>query len=706
MQGAGSFQTGGDPLGSARIGPDPPAPQIGPHRRPGMRLDLSPLNPEQLAAVTAGEGPLLVLAGAGTGKTRVITYRIAHLMTQGVAAERILGITFTNRAAREMRERLERMYPDLDPAPHLSTFHSLGLSILREEHRRIGFRARFPIYDDADSRALITEVLRELGGVGLVETRLDEIRRAISRWKSRFIVPSRAEEWAEDEAEQIAARTYHRYQERLSGLNAVDFDDLILRPVQLLEEDPEAAQIWSRRFEHVLVDEYQDSNTVQYRFARLLAGERENLSVVGDDDQSIYAFRGAEIEKILSFRRDFPRARVITLERNYRSVGTILEAANAVISQNPRRHPKRLRAERGAGVAIPFLTLEDEVAEASEVVSRIRSAKHRGVPYAEQAILLRSAIQARPFEEKLRFFEIPYTIIGGRSFFDRREVRDALAYLRLLVHPEDDIAVLRILNTPRRGWGDGSRGRLDEWCRSGDVPLLAGLARLDEVGGISAPARDGASALLRALEAGRARLPGGATSAARRLLEEVGYDFALREFAGGSVHELEHRRRGIEMLLDSLGRHEERHGHGKLDAFITGLALDGSRDEEERAGDVLTLLTFHGAKGLEFASVHLVGIEEDLIPHRRSIAEGGDAPLEEERRLFYVAITRARDHLTLTRAARRRRFGKEHETFESRFAAEIPDGVLVRRQVREEDSPPADAEEIGSFLSRIKDALE
>jgi len=669
-----------------------------------LRLDLSPLNPEQLAAVTAGEGPLLVLAGAGTGKTRVITYRIAHLMTRGVAGDRILGITFTNRAAGEMRERLERMYPGLDPAPRLSTFHSLGLEILRAEHWRFGFRARFPLYDDGDSRALLTEVLREIGGAGLAEARVEDVRRAISRWKSRSIAPAAAEAGAEDELDGIAAQAYRRYQERLAGLNAVDFDDLILRPAELLANDPDAAAAWQRRFEWVLVDEYQDTNTAQYRFARLLAGERENITVVGDDDQSIYAFRGAEVEKILSFRRDFPRARVITLERNYRSMGTILAAANAVIAQNPKRHPKVLRPERGAGSPIPFLTLEDEVAEASEVVSRIRAAKSRGVPFAEQAILLRSAIQARPFEEKLRFFEIPYTIIGGRSFFDRREVRDALAYLRLLVHPEDDIACLRILNTPRRGWGDGSRARLDEWCRGNGVSLLAGLARLDEVGGIPQPAKEGAAALLRALEAGRARLPGGATEAARRLLEDVGYDQALRELAAGDANEVEHRRRGIAMLLDSLARHEEKHGSGKLDAFISALSLDGSRDEEPE-GDVLTLLTFHGAKGLEFASVHLVGIEEDLIPHRRAIAEGGSAALEEERRLFYVAITRARDHLTLTRALRRRRFGKEVETAESSFVAEIPDELLERRVVRESDAPALEAGDRGSFLSRIREGL-
>ena len=672
-----------------------------------MRLDLTPLNPEQYAAVTAGEGPLLVLAGAGTGKTRVITYRIAHLMTQGVPGDQILGITFTNRAAAEMRERLDKMYPDLDPAPHLSTFHSLGLSILREEHARIGFRRRFPIYDDGDSRALLTEVLRDLGGAGVAETRLEDVRRSISRWKSRFLDPAKAAEEAEnegDEAEFLAARAYYLYSERLQGLNAVDFDDLIYRPVRMLREDEEARDIWNHRFQHVLVDEYQDTNTAQYHFARILAGERENLCVVGDDDQSIYAFRGAEVEKILSFRRDFPRASVVTLETNYRSVGTILDAANAVIANNPKRHPKSLKSARGAGEQIPFLCFEDEMAEASEIVSRIRRAKNAGVPFADQAILLRSAIQARPFEEKLRFFEIPYTIIGGRSFFDRREVRDALAYLRLLVHPEDDIAALRILNTPRRGWGEGSRAKLDHWCRDNELSILEGLARLDEIPGISANAKEGAQNLLRALAGGRAHLETNGVTAGKHLLEAVGYDFAIRDLAGGDLHELEHRRRGVEMLFESLERFEERKGIGKLDEFIAGLSLD-RKSEDEREGDILTLLTFHGAKGLEFSNVALVGIEEDLIPHRRAVAEGGDAGIEEERRLFYVAITRAQDNLILSRCARRRRFGKEVEALESRFAVEIPDHLLDRRDIIEAEEEPMGKADVGSFLSRIKDSI-
>ncbi|MFQ5655824.1 MAG: ATP-dependent helicase, partial [Planctomycetota bacterium] len=479
----------------------------------------------------------------------------------------------------------------------------------------------------------------------------------------------------------LYALAYARYRDRLEGLNAVDFDDLIYRPVRLIEEDEDARREWTSRFEHVLVDEYQDTNTAHERFARRLAGERENLCVVGDDDQSIYAFRGAEVEKILSFRRDFPRARVITLERNYRSVGTILEAANGVISRNPKRHPKRLLAARGPGAPIPFLTLQDEAEEAEEVVGCVRDARRRGLPISEQAILLRSAIQARPFEEKLRFHGIPYTIIGGRSFFDRREVRDLIAYLRLLVAPEDDIAALRILNTPRRGWGRGSREKLDAWAREKGIALLAALARAGEIEGIPQPAKEGARRLLAALEDARALMPRGAAEAARRLLAGVDFSMALEEVSA-DAQEVELRRRAIDALLDSLAQFEKRKGRGRLEEFLTGITLDSGDLEErkqEQESDVLTLLTFHGAKGLEFRKVYLVGIEEALIPHHRSLKEGGDRALEEERRLFYVALTRARDELILTRARTRRRFGRTVETDESRFAAEIPEHLLERR---------------------------
>lgn len=665
-----------------------------------MRLDLTALNEAQLEAVVAGDGPLLVLAGAGTGKTRVITYRLAHLMRSGVSGDRLLGITFTNKAAREMRERLRRMYPDLDPAPTLSTFHSLGYRMLREEHQRLEFRANFPIYDESDVGSVLTEVMRELAGMRKAESGKELARSRISRWKSRFVAPEDALDEAGDDDDYLFARAYARYQERLDGLNAVDFDDLIYLPVRLMETDDEMRAKWTCRYDHVLVDEYQDTNTAQYRFARLLAGERENICVVGDDDQSIYAFRGAEVEKILSFRRDFPGATVITLEDNYRSVGTILDAANAVIDHNTGRHEKRLRSVRGAGEVIPFLTLEDETTEAEEVIARVMSARRAGLPYGEQAILMRSAIQARPFEEKLRFFQIPYTIVGGRSFFDRREVRDMLAYMRLLVTPEDDIAMLRILNTPRRGWGAGNREKLDGWAREHGVPVVEALRRIDDVPGITSTARDGARGLIQALDRATPCVATDASAATRALLEEVSFDVALRERTQDTL-ELDARRRSANSLVEGLAEFEKREGSGALREYLDGISLE-RQDDKEESGDSLTLLTFHGAKGLEYRNVHLVGIEDGIIPHRRSLEEDEDRGLEEERRLFYVAITRARDHLTLTRTAKRNYFGKEVDTVESRFALEIPDTLIERRDVFPDDEEPVDEETAANFLEDLR----
>ncbi|MFN0059994.1 MAG: ATP-dependent helicase [Planctomycetota bacterium] len=667
-----------------------------------MRLDLSVLNDAQRRAVTHGVGPLLVLAGAGSGKTRVIIYRIAERIRRGAAPERILGITFTNKAAAEMRERLARMYPRLNPGPWLSTFHSLGHSLLRAEHEPAGLRRNFPIYDEADSRGVLTEEMRAIVGMSEAEKNLDAARRAISNWKNRFVSATDAVERAGDSAEYLQARIYARYAERLRGLGAVDFDDLIYLPVRLIEDNADVRARWTSRFDTVLVDEYQDTNTSQYSFARLLAGPREDLTVVGDDDQSIYAFRGAEIEKILSFRRDFPGAEIITLEENYRSFATILAAANAVISHNPHRHPKTLRSMRGAGEKIQFLELEDEDHEAEEVVGRAMDAGRRGIPYEEQAILLRSAMQARPFEEKLRFFNIPYTIIGARSFFDRREVRDVLAYARLLVFPEDDIAALRILNTPRRGFGEGSRDKVDQRARTQKQPVLAILAELDAIEGISGVARDGAAALLQAIAAARAALGQGALAALRQLLDAVNYTQALREMAADGV-EYDLRQKSVASLYASLERYEREHGPGCLEQYLIGLTLATHTDRDDAAAQKqLTLLTFHGAKGLEFRRVALVGLEDDIIPHRRAVTEGGDSAIEEERRLFYVAITRARDELLMTRCLSRRKYGREVDAEESRFLLEIPEQLVSREALVRSKEAPVDPQVAAAYLAEMR----
>ncbi|MCI0650743.1 MAG: UvrD-helicase domain-containing protein [Planctomycetes bacterium] len=676
--------------------------------------DLEALNAAQRQAVTAGRGPLLVLAGAGTGKTRVIIARIAYLARGGTEPHRIAAITFTNKAAREMRERLAPWRFSGEHAPWISTFHALGHHILRVEHRALGYRSGFPILDEADARGVLVEILRELGGVRVAETRLEEVRRAISRSKARFETAEEALAAAGGDAEYFAARAYVKYRERLAGMNAVDFDDLIMLPVRLIEgsgKNGALVEDWRRRFAHVLVDEYQDSNTAQYRFARLLAGPDENLCVVGDDDQSIYAFRGAEVEKILAFRRDFPRAKVIALEENYRSTERILLAANAVIANNPRRHAKSLRATRGPGETIECVELEDEDAEAEEVVARILARRRAGRLLREQAVLMRTALIARPFEEKLRMHGVPYTIIGAGSFFDRKEVRDALAYLRLLAHPADDIAALRILNTPRRGFGAQSRERLDAFARERGISIVEALGRAEEVPALSEPARAGGAALSAALAEARAALEGGGVAAAEVahvLFERIGFGQALVEMAA-DANDLEFRRRAVAALFESLARFEERRGRERsLDDFLAGIALDTVSEEKDADAplpDKVTLLTFHGAKGLEFASVTLAGIDDEMIPHARALGEGGEAALEEERRLFYVALTRARDELLLTRPGTRRRYGKDVPARESRFVAEIPEGLVERRTVTRADEPAADQSAAAGFLTEMRRRL-
>ncbi len=671
-----------------------------------MRLDLDVLNPEQREAVEHPGGPLLVLAGAGTGKTRVITYRIAHLMAQqGIQGDRILGITFTNKAAREMRNRLQRMYPDLDPMPVLSTFHGFGLALIRQEHRSCGLRSRFPIYDDSDVRSVLTEIVRHLAGMSQAEARVDDVKGVISRWKSQFLAPERALEASADSFEELCARAFLRYRDRMKGLNAVDFDDLIQLPVLLLEQDEEARKRWSGRYDHLLIDEYQDTNSAQFRLARALVGEQQNLCVVGDDDQSIYRFRGAEVEKILSFRKDFPAAHVVTLERNYRSVGSILEAAHAVISRNPNRHPKKLISQRGPGSPIPFLICDGEMEEASEVVRSIHEARRSGLPLSKQAVLLRSAIQARPFEEKLRFYEIPYTIIGGMSFFDRREVRDVVAYLRCVVFPTDDIALLRILNTPRRGFGGVARERIDEQARSSGRGVQEVLKDPQVLEKISALSRKGARQLVDALDTARAQLASDGRKALCQLLEDVKYDDQLKEIAGTDPMELESRRSVIDGLLDSISHYESKHGPGNLQEWLRNITLEPRDDGSEEQGEVLTLMTFHGAKGLEFPLVHLVGVEEGLIPHRRALAEDGDAGEEEERRLMYVAMTRAMDHLIISMARQRRRYGKDLECEESRFVLDIPQEHLVRREIQEQERPVLEGSSARERLQQMRERL-
>jgi superfamily I DNA/RNA helicase len=632
---------------------------------------LAGLNAAQREAATCTEGPLLVLAGAGTGKTRVITHRIAHLLRRGVPAEAILAVTFTNKAAREMRERVASIVGSTPRGITLSTFHSLGVRILRAEAASIGYRHDFGICDEADQVSLLRTIVRDLrGAVAAVDARA--VLAHISRAKNRFELPAEALEAASDDWEHLVACAYERYQSSLRDLNNVDFDDLILLPVLCLRHE-EIARKYRLRFRYILVDEYQDTNGAQYHFLRALVGPHRNLCVVGDDDQSIYGFRGADRDKILGFERDFPGARVVKLEENYRSTGAILDLANAVIASNLARHGKVLRSTVGQGAPVVKITTSDELAEVDCVVRRISSLiEAERVPPTSIAILIRAAIQARPFEEKLRLRQIPYTLVGGQSYFDRKEIRDVLAYFRAASNPRDDLSLLRILNVPRRGFGSTTIQKLDALARQSGLSLLEALGQVaGGAGDFSSSLRAAAGHVHDLFLRARERLEQGQISAmAHGLVEESSYREAVEDLYADPVTR-QGRWGAVTDLLASVDRWAASQPGAALTDFLEAVALDGDeRGDEPKSARGVMIMTLHSAKGLEFPHVFLVGVEEDLLPHKRAAAEG-DAAIEEERRLFYVGITRARACLTLTHASVRTAFGEPQPRLPSRFLGEV-----------------------------------
>ncbi len=652
-----------------------------------MSLDLRKLNPAQREAVTTIEGPVLVLAGAGTGKTRVITYRIAHLLERDVPPSSILAVTFTNKAAREMQGRLRKLARERSKGVVLSTFHSLGMRVLRAEATKIGYRSGFGISDTADQLSLVRTILRDLrGDIGSADR--SEVLAAISRAKNAFQLPEDVLEAAADDREHLVALVYRRYRDHLRDLNCVDFDDLILLPVRLLEKEDEVRERYQRQFRYILVDEYQDTNGSQYRMLRALVSPRRNLCVVGDDDQSIYGFRGADREKILGFERDFPGARVIKLEENYRSTGSILNLANAVISGNERRHAKILRSNLGTGAPVRWVSLADEAAEVEFVVREIDVLRRDPLTRKDSiAILVRSAQQARPFEEQLRLHKIPYTLIGGQSHFDRKEIRDALAYWKTAANPADDLSLARIINTPRRGLGSESVRKMDELARERGRSLRETLPLVASGGGDFTPrVRSAAAGLDELFTRAAARLERRAyADATRLLLEEASYADALAELYPDPLVR-QSRWNVVEALLRSAEAWARESPGAEFGEFLSALALDekddrSSEDPDPERGGV-TLMTLHSAKGLEFERVFLVGAEEDLLPHKKSAADG-DHAIEEERRLFYVGVTRARRHLVLTWALARNLYGKAQLRAPSRFLAGLEDQSLLESEAAE-----------------------
>jgi DNA helicase-2/ATP-dependent DNA helicase PcrA len=636
-------------------------------------LDLSTLNPPQREAVTTTEGPLLVLAGAGSGKTRVIVHRIAWLLRKGVDPEQILAVTFTNKAAGEMRERVAAIAGAAGAEVFVSTFHSFGLWLLKEEHEAAGLPKRFGICDAGDQAALVKRCMRE---VSIDDRRFDAgrvlslVSRAKGEGRTR-ITPREAGQG--DDYDLVASEVFPRYERALRAQRSVDFDDLIAKPIVLLKKDAAARARLQARFRYLLVDEYQDTNVAQLELLKLLAGERRNVCAVGDDDQSIYGWRGAEVKNILRFERHFPGAREIRLEQNYRSTGNILACANAVIAKNEARRAKTLFTAEGPGDKVRVVALPEEEDEARFVAEEIARQRAEGRPFGHFAVLYRLNAQSRPIEEALRAASMPYVVHGGPAFFDRAEVRDLLAYLKVCVAPEDEVSLARIVNVPARGIGDASLERVHGWAVERKLHLFEALRRAAEVPELPKGAPDRMAAFVALVEKYRARFAEGKLAeAARALVAEVD----LLGHARATVQSFEAGQRKVDALegvLRSLEWYEGRERKPRLSVWLDRLALDSRAEEDPSAGDGITLMTLHAAKGLEFPVVFLVGVEEDLLPVAGM--QGEERDLDEERRLAYVGITRARERLTLTRAGTRTKRGKLLPRTPSRFLEDLPAGA-------------------------------
>ncbi len=672
-------------------------------------LNLSSLNPQQRQAVETLHGPVLILAGAGTGKTRVITFRIAHLIERGIAPENILGVTFTNKAAREMQERVSKLIPrskrsseqtsraqNSTPArPTICTFHSLCVRILRQHIEKLGYKRNFVIYDESEQIGAIKKILAQISAKG-EKADPSAILSLLSRFKNGG---QRAAVFGDPSVRAMAEHIRSRYESALRACNAVDFDDLILLTLRLFSEHPDALDACRAKYRYVMVDEYQDTNAAQFQLIHALTREHRNLCVVGDDDQSIYGWRGAEISNLLDMEQHYPEVKVIKLEQNYRSTNTILNAANAIIKNNLRRRGKQLWSQKGNGPKITIHTFKDDEEEARSIVEQIDYARlaHR-IPWGQQAILFRTNAQSRPLETALRQASVRYHLIGGQSFFDRREIRDLLAYLKALLNPNDDVSLLRIANVPARGLSDVTMERLLGASHERKCSVFAIMKNPAVTATFQAKTRECIEQFVHLLEHTRSALvssssfsfssstPGPSARPsnpasfslatwADRFLDHIGYYNELLR-SEKNKESAENRVRNLRELLPSLDNSEStaQNGYERLQDFLEQITLDTEREEEDKGpDDAVTLITMHSCKGLEFPHVYIVGLEDGLLPHSRSKEEN---TLDEERRLFYVAVTRAMQTLTISHCGGRKKYGQLMPCHPSPFLGELPQELV------------------------------
>lgn len=647
-------------------------------------MNLNDLNPMQRRAAETLEGPVLILAGAGSGKTRTLTYRVANLLEHGVKAWHILALTFTNKAAREMRERIERLAGADAGEAWIGTFHSICCRILRRDIEKLGYERSFTIYDDDDQQRVIKAVLKELD--------IDEkflppkaVSADISDAKNRLLSP---DEWLQKRGGDYRSQKTHdvmtRYEQRLRAANALDFDDLLVKTLQLFVEHPPVLEYYQSRFQYVHVDEYQDTNYAQYQLVRLITRESRNLCVVGDDDQSIYGWRGADIRNILDFEKDFPDATVIKLEQNYRSTANILDAANQIIAHNEGRKEKELWTEDGEGEKITLYAAADERDEAAWICQRIRQLQRGGTPYGSIAILYRMHALSRVLEETLMRAGIPYHVYGGTRFYDRREVRDVLAYLRLIQNPADDISLSRIINVPKRAIGDSTVEQLTQYARQNDMSLYAAVAAPPDT--LASRARKSVndfSSLIVSLLLAKETLP--LSEFVQKVIDDSGL---IAQYQKEENEENQARIENIREFMGAVTEFEQKSEDKSLFAFLENVALVTELDNQDSAPSFVTMMTLHSAKGLEYDAVFMSGMEEGIFPSARAMQE--DNRVEEERRLCYVGVTRARRLLHLSYARRRMLFNQMQFNAPSCFLQEIP-----KRLIREEQSSAAQSASYG-----------